>query len=343
MIWGSDDLESTGKDMMTKRNIVELRQFIRSTLSEAPRRSKKDVKDTTEPETRVVDKMPSKPVIDDIPRPEAPLGRKQGTRDIMAQAPEDDFDDVDIDRVGPDVDNFRGGQFDIEPEDAPEGFDFDAAFQDALQMGVAARGMHWQENDTNIGIETPTQHSFPTNAPAPVGHGRAVERPRRYATNKAEAMSILMDEIYAPGMQLGRQLLPAVYAELQRLMMQDERIFKKTFAAALAKIREVENAWFAGILGETPTQPGQLPSGDPAEHEMLDRLLYVMDKYFTAVFKRASRNAGNLIDRMEKMKARIGTEAFKKAFQDALIETRNIEDQAFAQFLGGMYRLPPRR
>lgn len=253
-------------------------------------------------------------------------------------------DDEPIQRTGaPSVDSFKGATFNAPNAPAPEGFDFDKAFNDALKMGKQARN-NAGAPEPGIGDDTDTTKKLQPNALATrQQQGLQAGGGKHFASPKAEAMDILMNEIYMPGMQIGQRLLPALFTELGRLNNQDPQAFKKAFAAALANIREVENAWFAGILGKSPEKKAQAPSGNPTEKAILDRIMYAMDKYFTAVFKNAAKNAHNLVARLEDMKKRLGQEAFNKAFLEALSETRDLEDKMFAQHMGGMRGLPPPR
>jgi len=278
-----------------------------------------------------------------MPRGAAPLASKEKAKDITGPEKQKEPDEGPISRKGPSIDMFKdAGEFSVPAHDPGEGFDFDTAFDAALMMGYQARDAYGLEDEEDVGVPTDQQTMLPTQALAKAA-GHDLAKPIRYSSAKAEAMSILMDEMYAPAMHVGQRLLPSVFAELGRMAAQDQEMFKRTFAASLAKIREVENAWFAGILGESPPQPGQMPSGDEKEHQMLDKMLHVLDRYFSTVLKSAAKNAHNLLKRTEDLKKRIGDEEFKQAFFEALAETRDVEDQAFKQFLGGMRGLPAGR
>lgn len=284
-----------------------------------------------------------------MPRAAAPITKKEKEEkkanksdydDLLSSDEEDPDAGQPISRKGPSFDSFKStGNFSVTPHDPGPNFDFDAEFDAAFKMGNAARGDFDDDISPTIGDEVKTPTMLPNQSLARIDP-QGLARPMNYHSAKQEAMSILMDEIYAPGMQVGQRLLPAVFAELGRMANQDEALFKRTFAAGLDRIREVENAWFAGVLGSYPQQAQHMHPSDPKEQEMLNKMMHVLNKYFSAVMKSASKNALNLVQRTNNMKAKFGEEGFKKGFFDALSETRDLEDRLFAQHLGGMKRLP---
>jgi len=155
-----------------------------------------------------------------------------------------------------------------------------------------------------------------------------------------ELVAILMDEFVAPAMALGQNLLVPVYRELARLQRVHPDKFRNALGTALAQIRTREEAWFARVLGTPPPVPQfDVPPELQATH---DRIVQILGRYYEAVLAEAEENKVNLFSRLKVVRDQVDDEEdFADAFRAAMGRTRQVEDQAFAAFLGpGALRIP---
>jgi len=230
--------------------------------------------------------------------------------------------------------------------ETPVGFDFESEFERGVAQGP---------------VRAPQRGRRPDGRPAP-GFGQGITPdddegledppppPQKYfpvydiagkLTRKQvaeEVEKVLMAEFVSPAMALGARVLPQVWMELSRLMRADMRGFIAGFQVALNSIRETENEWFAKLLGFMPAAPP--PVNVPAEVKATaDRIRKVLDVYYDAVLREASKNSDNLIAELQSVEARTDRQTFELGFFDAMSKTRDVEDQAFAQFMGGPARL----
>lgn len=218
------------------------------------------------------------------------------------------------------------GEVDVRPVEAPEGFDFDAAFDAARAMGAAARR---RGSETDVSSPRLPSGALTTRREAPL----APPGGRRVPAH-VDASTLLMDEFVAPAMAVGARLLPTVWTEIQGIAYEHPRVFREQFSAALESVREIENAWFAGLFRfEVQERAPMLPSTGEAR-EVYDRLMHVLRRYYDSVLRAVQRNSMNLLVGAENIRDRIGDEGFEEAFRAALKDTRDIEDRAFSQFIG---------
>lgn len=255
---------------------------------------------------------------------------------------------------GPKLDQFRGadvaGSLDQMADHAQEG-DFDQEFADGLERGLEADAELAGDVDYDPepgrrrplppGFKDPAGdpvNRFQPNVPAVIDEPGLVHRPER--DPKEVILEILMDEFVKPALGLGQHLLPAVWAELARLMQSNRMVFLDQFGGALNTIRDIENDWFSDLLGIYPDQPIKMAPAEGAEREMRSKIVRVLNKYYGAVLSAAENNRDNMVEPLMALRDQIGEEAFSQAFFEALSETRDIEDEAFGQLMGGARKLP---
>ena len=226
--------------------------------------------------------------------------------------------------------------------DTPQNFNFESEFQKGLEQGVvrgrlrAGRQGRYEGDDEG---ENPPGNPDPPQKYFPV-YDLAGKLTREEVAEKS--IKALMDEFVAPAMALGQRVLPTVWAELSRLMKKDMRGFMTAFQVSLNMIRETENTWFSKLLGIAPPPPQNM--NVPAETmEMAMRIKSVLDIYYNAVLQEAAKNQENLINELQAIEAMTDRTTFELGFFDALSQTRDVEDKAFATFMGGPARLTMRR
>jgi len=317
-----------------------LRELVRGALREAVKTSEKSAVDQ---------------VVDDLLRGSQDLGSvpmeilPSVEERMRERAAEKMGDPV---RGGIDLSDFSG----ISGEDillilqsvsTPEDYSFEEEFQKGLQQPrVSMRGAPTPMPGTQRGTGAPPEEDqgtptaskkfFQPTTPWHMGDPGLKRKDRRQVARDVE--KILMDEFVAPAMGLGANVLPAVWAELGRLMRADLQGFMPAFQVALNAIRETENAWFAGLLGIGA--PENRTANVPREVQATaDRIRKILDMYYDAVLKEAGRNSENLVAKLQDVERMTDRETFEQGFFDAISKTRDIEDQAFAQFMGGPRRL----
>jgi hypothetical protein len=246
---------------------------------------------------------------------------------------------------GPSLDSFRGASVaDTLSAAASAGYegDFENDFESALanaKEDETSEEFSQRPRWTPGTEETPEPVlRFQTNQPVRLDDPGLTGRARRFKDPKAAISKILMDEFVQPAMSLGMQLLPTVFGELGRLMRQNPQAFVRQFGAALNFLREIENEWFADLLGIQDIPPRMDPPVGE-ERDMHKAIINVLKKYFNAVLGVASENSDNMKELLDEVRADVGDEEFSKAFFGALSDTRDVEDQAFGQLMGGLRRL----
>lgn len=230
----------------------------------------------------------------------------------------------------------------------PDDFSFEQEFEKGLQQprasarpGPAATTSYSTARAPTPGQDMPGEprprmKAFQPNVLTHPGEPGMVLKNRRQVAREIE--KVLMDEFVAPAMGVGMNVLPTVWMELGRLMKQDPAGFMQAFQVALNGIRQNENEWFAGLLGDI-SLPNVAMNVSAEIRPLSDRITKVLSMYYDAVLKEAGRNSPNMIARLQEIEDSTTREDFEKGFFDALSKTRDIEDQAFAQFMGGPARL----
>ncbi len=234
----------------------------------------------------------------------------------------------------------------------PEDFSFEQEFQKGLDqprasfrgatagVGRSTARQNVGQGDQDIPLRGQQsgqrQPLFQPNMPWDQGQPGLRRINRRQVATEVER--VLMDEFVAPAMGLGANILPAVWSELGRLMNADPQGFMPAFQVALNMIRETENAWFANLLGIGTPEPTSMNVTAEVK-ATADRIRKVLDMYYEAVLKEAARNSENLISRLQEIESSTTREEFEQGFFDAMSKTRDVEDKAFAMFMGGPRRL----
>jgi len=265
-----------------------------------------------------------------------PKGGDLGTRQKNVNLPP-------VARGGVTLDQFKGATPEsilnaLDSSDVDDDFDFDQAFDDALANRTKQKhkGVVGNAPEDEPGIDPPPetkQKYFPV---------RDLAGKKNRIQVKIAVSKVLMEEFVAPAMSVGMRILPLVWAELGRLMKSDPRAFISNFQIALNMIRATEDGWFANLLGLTPQV--NYAQAQQENAPMAERIRDVLSKYYDAVLKEAARNSENLVTLlMEIENTSQSREVFEQGFFDALSETRDVEDQAFGQFLGGPAKLGMRR
>jgi hypothetical protein len=237
----------------------------------------------------------------------------------------------------------------LQSADVPDDFSFEEKFKKGLEQprvragGAAAQDpARAQRRGRGGAPEAPNEPKEPKNkffqptTPVHMGEPGLKRKDRSWVAKQVE--KILMDEFVSPAMGLGMNILPSVWVELNRLMKSDPRGFMPAFQVALNSVRETENAWFAYLLGIGA--PEHTTANVPREVQATaDRIREILNMYYEAVLEEAGRNSDNLIEKLEKVESMTDRETFEQGFFDAISKTRDIEDQAFGQFMGGPRRL----
>ena len=180
------------------------------------------------------------------------------------------------------------------------------------------------------------QRYFQPNLPWDQGRPGLNRINRRQVATQVE--KVLMDEFVAPAMGLGANVLPAVWAELGRLMQTDPQGFMPAFQVALNMVRETENAWFSNLLGMATPEPISMNVTSDVK-ATADRIRKVLDMYYEAVLREAAKNSDNMVRKLAAIEGSTTREEFEQGFFDAISKTRDVEDKAFAMFMGGPRRL----
>jgi hypothetical protein len=110
------------------------------------------------------------------------------------------------------------------------------------------------------------------------------------------------------------------------------------FQVALNMVRETENAWFSNLLGMATPEPISMNVTSDVK-ATADRIRKVLDMYYEAVLREAAKNSDNMVRKLAAIEGSTTREEFEQGFFDAISKTRDVEDKAFAMFMGGPRRL----
>jgi len=254
-------------------------------------------------------------------------------------------------RGGVDLSSFEG--MDVEGLLSSMGIDPDFDFESEFERGMSRDPV--RAGQPGVGVEPAVEHEagFPReDEPTPLrfqpsqpyyrGEEGVVSKDFKSRDEVKQAvLKTLMDEFVAPAMSVGMNILPAVWSELGRLMRADPDGFRAGFQIALNQIRDMENQWFAKLLSFSGHPQAQMNVPDE-QQETVERIRMVLERYYDAVLREAGRNSGNLSRSLSRIRGSTDEMTFEEGFFDALSDTRDVEDQAFLQFMGGPRRLPQR-
>lgn len=179
-----------------------------------------------------------------------------------------------------------------------------------------------------VGTPTPTTKRFQTSQPSYAGEPGLKQKSSADPSGAIER--VMMDEFVTPAMAVGQTVLPAVWNEIKRLSK--ESGFEDAFHIALNGIRTDEDMFFQNLL---KLDLGAKKAPPPAEsRESVERLRTVLSRYYNLVLDEAGKNSENLLRKLQSIRSRHTDEAFRTGFIKAIQKSRDLEDEAFGQFLG---------
>ena len=222
---------------------------------------------------------------------------------------------------------------------APEGFDFDQEFEQALSNRDLDLDPYDDLEDEDFGspedFGTPadTTTKFQTSQPTYGGEPGVTQRSS--GDPSAEIERVLMDEFVAPAMAEGQRLLPVVLTGIAKISKEagPERAneFRGALQIALNAIRSDEDRFFQKIL-DVDLGAAYLP---PPEEQggMVSELRNILSQYYSVVIGKAQENK-HLLRRMHSIRDRYTDEAFRAGFAKAIQKSRAAEDKIFGSILG---------
>jgi hypothetical protein len=178
------------------------------------------------------------------------------------------------------------------------------------------------------GTPTPTTKRFQTSQPSYAGEPGLSQKSSRDPSRAIER--VMMDEFVTPAMAVGQTVLPTVWSKIKRLARKPG--FEDAFHIALNGVRTDEDMFFQNLL-KVDLGANQMPP--PAEsRELVEQLRTVLSRYYNLVLDEAGKNSDNLLRKLQSIRNRHTDEAFRTGFKKAIQKSRDLEDEAFGQFLG---------